>query len=120
MEEIANEFNEGVLSLLDLIKTVTGKNELEFYYKVVRNFMVVEKHKLIEQYIIHCLPHKKRLEEKNIDFFKNIKYEEKHNNLFQIVKIKDMANTVSSEEINLVFEYLILLSNYAIQYFQIY
>ena len=65
--------------------------------------------------------HHEKLEERDEDYFWNldVKISDKYSNLFDVVKIRNILESYDSKTKNLLFDYLIILSNYAKQYFKL-
>ena len=57
MDKLVNEFNENTSLCVDFILSVTNDSDLQFYKKAMIKIMETDKSKIIEQFIIHCLPH---------------------------------------------------------------
>ncbi len=121
MEVISQEFNTTCEMFLDLIYSFTNDSDISFYKKAMRKLVSTDKSKIIEQFIIHCYVYKEYVEARNINFFLNYKFESKYNNksLLDIIKIKDIFRTFNEDQINIIFEYLILLSNFSTEYLKI-
>lgn len=119
MDVISQEFNTTCEMFLDLIYSFTNDTDISFYKKAMRKLVSAEKNKIIEQFIIHCYIYKEYVETKNVNFFLNYKFESKYNNndsLLEIIKIKDLFRSFNKDQINIIFEYLILLSNFSTEY----
>ena len=122
MESIIHGFNSTCEMFLDLIYCFTNDSDISFYKKVMRKLVSADKNKVIEQFIIHCYPYKEYVENRDVNFFLTYKFENKCNDnksLLEVIKIKDIFRSFNQDQINLIFEYLIILSNYSTEYLKI-
>lgn len=120
-KEIIDNFNDVSISFLDFIKTLNKNPKIELCKTISQQIIKLQPNKLIEQYIVHCLVHHEKLEERDEDYFRNldVKISDKYSNLFDVVKIRNILESYDSKTKNLLFDYLIILSNYAKQYFKL-
>ena len=121
MDDISKEFNNTCEMFLDLIYSFTNDSDITFYKKGLKKLIVVDKNKIIEQFIIHCYKYKDEINEKNINFFFENSFESKFKNdsLLELIKIKYILRKFDEEKINLIFEYLILLNNFCTEYLKL-
>jgi hypothetical protein len=118
MDNIVDEFNTTTLSFIDFLKALTNDTDLGFYRRVSKKIIDTDKNKLIEQFCIHCLPHYEHVVKKNEDYF--MRYDLKmdtEDNLLKAMKVQVIFPKLKKEAKNLIFEYLLILSNYAKEYF---
>ena len=118
---VVEEFNNTCEMFLDLIYCLTNDSDISFYKKALKSFIIIDKNKIIEQYIIHCYKYKKEIDSKNINFFLENSFESKFKNesLLELIKVKQIIRKFSEEKINLIFEYLILLNNFCFEYLKL-
>ena len=116
---IINEFNETWFMFLDLIYTFTNDSDISFYKKAMNKIIQTQNDKIIDQFVIRCIPYHKEIYDKNKKFFVNLNLQNEFNNddsLLKIIKIKEIFNNLDEDKINIIFEYLILLCNYSLEY----
>ena len=116
MEVISQEFNTTCEMFLDLIYSFTNDSDISFYKKAMKKLVSADKNKVIEQFIIHCYTYKEEYVENRDVQFLTYKFEDKCNNnqsLLEVIKIKDIFRSFNQDQINIIFEYLILLSNFS-------
>ena len=121
-KELIDNFNETSMSFLDFISTLCPGPKLEICKKLSKNIIQIEPNKLIEQFIVYMLEHYDYVISKDEDYFNNYdlnKIDNQIPSLFNLQYIKHILLNFSSKEKNLCFEYLIILSNYAKQYFKL-
>ena len=119
MESISHEFNTTCEMFLDLIYSFTNDSDISFYKKAMRKLVSADKNKVIEQFIIHCYSYKDHVENRDVNFFLTYKFEDKfgdNKSLLEVIKIKDIFKSFNQDQINIIFEYLILLSNFSTEY----
>lgn len=119
--DVVNEFNTTCSMFLDLMYSFTNDSDISFYKKAMHKMIEVEKIKIIEQFIIHCLIYNEHIQNKNINYFMNVELKDKvkaddTRSLLNIIKIKDLIKKFDENQINLMFDYLQLLCNFGIEY----
>jgi len=120
MDNIINEFNSTTLTFIDFLKSLTNDSDLGFYRRVSDKIIRTEPNKLIEQYCIHCLPHYQQVLKKDENYFMNYNLEmDTQDNLLKAMKVQTIFPKLKADAKNLIFEYLIILSNYAKDYFNL-
>ena len=122
MESISHEFNTTCEMFLDLIYSFTNDSDISFYKKAMRKLVSADKNKVIEQFIIHCYSYKDYVENRDVNFFLTHSFEDKcddNKSLLEVIKIKDIFRSFNQDQINIIFEYLILLSNFSTEYLKI-
>ena len=121
MEDISNEFNNTCEMFLDLIYSFTNDSDISFYKKVIKKIIITDTNKIIEQFIIHCYKYKEQIDSKNIDFFFSNSFNTNYKNesLLELIKIKDILKKFNKDQINIIFEYLILLNNFCTEYLKL-
>jgi hypothetical protein len=122
MDQLAENFNSTADDCINFILGQTNDSDLRFYKKIFDKVLQTDKNKVIEQFIINCLPHKKNIIEKNESYFINLKSEQINvddKSLFEVLKLRKYFVALEDDVKNLIFEYLILLSNYSEEYFKL-
>lgn len=122
MESISHEFNTTCEMFLDLIYSFTNDTDISFYKKAMRKLVSADKNKVIEQFIIYCYSYKDYVENRDVNFFLTHNFEDKcddNKSLLEVIKIKDIFKSFNQDQINIIFEYLILLSNFSTEYLKI-
>ena len=124
MDNLISEFNNTSYMCVEFIISVTNDSDLRFYKKLMDNILIAEKNKIIEQFIIYCLPHEKHVIDENEEYFINMegeqmKLDEDSQNLFHILKLKTYFKKFDDDVKKLIFEYLKLLCNYSKEYLRI-
>ena len=125
-KELLNNFNDTTFMFMDFLNTIKEEKNFNFYKLFSQKIVKLEPTKLIEQYILYCLPYYQHIITKNEHFFLKNDFEydknndiKEYENLFNVVKIKTIFNCCDADTKNFIFEYLILLSNYAKDYFNL-
>ena len=72
MNNLIEEFNTTALMCVDFIISVTNDSDLQFYKKALDKIIKADNIKVIEQFIIHCLPHYDSIIAKNEKYFINL------------------------------------------------
>ena len=120
MDNIVGEFNTTTLSFLDFLKALTNDSDLGFYKRVSQKIIDTDKNKLIEQFCIYCLPHYEYVVNKDENYFMTYDLEmDTEDNLLKAMKVKVIFPKLKQEAKDLIFEYLLILSNYAKDYFNL-
>lgn len=75
----------------------------------------------IEMFIINVLPHKKKIDNNNEDFFVNKSYEKEsgEENMDIVSELKEVWKTLSSGNKEIVFEYMQVLCDHSQNYFNL-
>ena len=66
--QLADEFNNTSINLLDLIYSFNNDDSILFYKTTINNLILINK-KMIELFIINCLEYKDKFENKDKEFF---------------------------------------------------
>ena len=66
--QLADEFNNTSINLLDLIYSFNNDDNNIFYKTTINNLIKIDK-KMIELFIINCLEYKDKFENKDKNFF---------------------------------------------------
>ena len=121
MEKISNEFNTTCEMFLDLIYSFTNDSDISYYKKLLKRLIITDKNKMIEQFIIHCYKYKDEIGNKNINFFFDNSFESRFENdsLLELLKAKHKLMRFDEDQINLIFEYLILLNSFCTEYLKL-
>ena len=121
MEEISYEFNNTLEMFLDLIYSFKNDSDISFYKKAVKNLILVDKNKMIEQFIIHCYKYKDEIDNKNKLFFLQNNFENnfKNESLLELIKAKHIFRKFNDDQIDIIFEYLILLNSFCTEYLKL-
>lgn len=122
MEHLINEFNVTAAMCIEFILSVTNDSDLRFYKKAMDKLVTTEKNIIIEQFIIHCLPHYDHFMENDEQYFIKIKSSDININkasLIEALKLRKYFISLEGNVKELIFEYLKLLCNYSKEYLQI-
>ena len=119
--QLADEFNNTSINLLDLIYSFNNDDSILFYKTTINNLILINKKKMIELFIINCLEYKDKFENKDKEFFFNMNFEKKitHSNLLKIINIKKQIQNLNDIKINIIFEHLELLCCFSKEYLEI-
>lgn len=119
--QLADEFNNTSINLLDLIYSFNNDDSILFYKTTINNLILINKKKMIELFIINCLEYKDKFENKDKEFFFNMNLEKKitHSNLLKIINIKKQIQNLNDIKINIIFEHLELLCYFSKEYLEI-
>ena len=104
-----------------LLYSFKNDSDISFYKKAVKKLIIIDKNKMIEQFIIHCYKYKDQIDNKNINFFLDNSFESKFENesLLELLKAKNKLIRFDEDQINIIFEYLILLNNFCTEYLKL-
>ena len=88
--QLADEFNNTSINLLDLIYSFNNDESLLFYKTTINNLIKINKKKMIELFIINCLEYKDKFENKDKEFFINMNLKNKITNstLLGVINVK--------------------------------
>ena len=116
--QLTDEFNNTSINLLDLIYSFNNDDSIIFYKTTVNNLIKIDKKKMIELFIIHCLEYKDKFENKDKNYFINIdlKNEIKNPNLLKVINIKKQIQNLDDIKINIIFEHFELLCYFSEEY----
>ena len=116
--QLADEFNNTSINLLDLLYSFNNDDNIIFYKTTVNNLIKIENKKMIELFIIHCLEYKDKFENKDKNFFINmhLKTDIKNKSLLEVINIKKQIQNLDDLKINIIFEHLELLCYFSKEY----
>jgi len=116
--QLADEFNNTSINLLDLIYSFNNDESLLFYKTTINNLIKINKKKMIELFIINCLEYKDKFENKDKEFFINMNLKNKITNstLLGVINVKKQIQNLDNIKINLIFEHLELLCYFSKEY----
>ena len=114
------DFNNCVNEFLDdLIKLVNDKLFNKFHRKIKQLLINnINTEILIKKYIITILPYNKLIQTKDSQLFIEIINNEKDNIIILIQKINKIWNNISEKDKNNIFDYLLVLSFHATEYYK--
>jgi len=118
--QLAEEFNNTSINLLDLVYSFNNDDKIIFYKTTLNNLIKIDPKKMIELFIIHCLEYQDKFEKKNKDFFKNMDLNNKikNNSLLEVINIRKQIIELDDLKINMIFEHLDLLCYFSKEYLQ--
>jgi len=120
MDNIVNDFNDTANMCIEFILSVTNDSDLRFYKKAIDKIQIIDKNKLIEQFIIHCLPHYDHFMTNNESYFIELKYVNIGEvSLIEALKLHEYFISLKSDVKELIFQYLKLLCNFSKEYLQL-
>ena len=116
--QLADEFNSTSINLLDLVYSFNNDDSIIFYKTTLNNLIKINKNKIIEFFIIHCLEYKNKFENKDKFFFFNIKLKKdiKNRSLLEIINIKKLVSNLDDIKIDIIFEHFELLCYFSEEY----
>ena len=116
--QLADEFNNTSINLLDLLYSFNNDDNIIFYKTTVNNLIKIENKKMIELFIIHCLEYKDKFENKDKNFFINmhLKTDIKNKSLLEVINIKKQIQNLDDLKINIILEHLELLCYFSKEY----
>ena len=116
--KIVEEFNTYCIQFLDFVYDITKNSDITFYKKAIKVVFNGDKSKIIEQFIAYCLKFKDKIDSKDKDYFINTDFSSECNNdsLLHVIKIKDIFSKIDDATSDLIFQYLIVLSELAANY----
>jgi len=106
---------------VEFILSVTDDSDLKFYKKAMEKLIEIEKIKIIEQFIIYCLPHYDYIMNHDEKYFINLNSTDidvNKDSFIEILKLRKYLVSLDKNMKKLIFEYLKLLCNYSKQYLQ--
>ena len=115
MTDLVTEFNTTSNMFMDYIDTLLNDSEVKYYKKMMNRVERFGKKRLIENYIINCLPYYDYIINKDYNFFIDIEITT-DKSLFNFLKRKQIFIILDENKLNIIFEYLILMSNYSKEY----
>ena len=121
MENLIDEFNTTSCMCVEFILSVTDDSDLKFYKKAMEKLIEIEKIKIIEQFIIYCLPHYDYIMNHDEKYFINLNSTDidvNKDSFIEILKLRKYLVSLDKNMKKLIFEYLKLLCNYSKQYLQ--
>ena len=118
INQLADEFNNTSINLLDLLYSFNNDDSIIFYKTTINNLIKIENKKMIELFIIHCLEYKDKFENKDKNFFINmhLKTDIKNKSLLEVINIKKQIQNLDDLKINIIFEHLELLCYFSKEY----
>ena len=119
--EMIREFNSTLKSFVTFLNVNSNDEDIQYYYNMLDSILKLDATKAIEQYVLHILPYNKEIQNKNTDFFVNLNLDNQLNNdkkhILKALKLKNMFKILDKEKQDIIFDYLILLSEYSSLYF---
>lgn len=118
--QLADEFNNTSINLLDLVYSFNNDDKIIFYKTTLNNLIKIDKKKMIELFIIHCLEYQDKFEKKDKEFFINmdLKSQITNKSLLEVINIKKQISSLDDIKINMIFEHLDLLCYFSQEYLQ--
>ena len=112
------EFNTYCIQFLDFVYDITKNSDITFYKKAIKVVFNGDKSKIIEQFIAYCLKFKDKIDSKDKDYFINTDFSSECNDesLLHVIKLKDLFSKIDHATSDLIFQYLIVLSELAANY----
>ena len=121
MENLVDEFNTTSCMCVEFILSVTDDDDLKFYKKAMVKIIEIDKIKIIEQFIIYCLPHYDYIINNDENYFINLNSTDMDVNkdsFIEILKPRKYLVSLDKNMKELIFEYLKLLCKASKQYLQ--
>lgn len=118
--QLADEFNNTSINLLDLVYSFNNDDKVIFYKTTLNNLIKIDSKKMIELFIIHCLEYQDKFEKKDKDFFMNMDLNNKikNNSLLEVINIRKQIIELDDIKIDMIFEHLDLLCYFSKEYLQ--
>ena len=115
------DFNNCVNEFLDNLKKLVNDILFNKFYKKIKQLLKsnINTEILIKKYIITILPYNKLIQTKDSKLFSEIINNEKDNIIILIQKINNIWNNISEKDKNNIFDYLLVLSFHATEYYKI-
>ena len=120
INQLADEFNNTSINLLDLVYSFNNDDKVIFYKTTLNNLIKIDSKKMIELFIIHCLEYQNKFEKKDKDFFMNMYLNNKikNNSLLEVINIRKQIIELDDIKIDMIFEHLDLLCYFSKEYLQ--
>lgn len=120
INQLADEFNNTSINLLDLVYSFNNDDKVIFYKTTLNNLIKIDSKKMIELFIIHCLEYQNKFEKKDKDFFMNMDLNNKikSNSLLEVINIRKQIIELDDIKIDMIFEHLDLLCYFSKEYLQ--
>jgi hypothetical protein len=122
MENTITQFNKISFQLLEELSEMTDLPKIKMGKSILRNMIQTEPEKPIERFILEVLPHKKEILDKNEEYFINYQVESNDEQSFvkELITMKSLWSSLSEENRNIVFQYLIQLCKAGEHYFKLF
>ena len=118
--ELISEFNNLVLQFLDQLHLITNKPRFKKYNRMISQIIDCNIHKPIDNYCTHIYPYHDQINNRDSNFFLNENFNTSDSEiLIEIVNLKDIWNTLTDENQECVFDYIVELTKYAHAYLQL-
>lgn len=115
------DFNNCVNEFLDDLKKLVNDNLFNKFYKRIKKLLKsnINTEILINKFILTILPYDKLIQTKDSQLFIEIINNEKDNIIILIQKINNIWNNISEKDKNNIFDYLLVLSFHATEYYKL-
>jgi hypothetical protein len=117
MNNIINQFNVIAYQLLEELAEIIDTPKAKLSKSVFKTIVEKDSKKPIEQFIIHFLPHKEHIVSKNEKFWINHEIEGDEE-VMKLISLKPIILSLSTENKNIVFNYLLQLCKASEYYFK--
>lgn len=121
INQITDEFNNTSNNLLDLVYSFNNDDTILFYKTTLNNLIKINKNKVLEYFIIHCLDYDQKIEKKDKSFFLNMDLNDKIKNksILDVINMKKQIANLDDIKINIIFEHLELLCYFSKEYLKL-
>ena len=115
------DFNNCVNEFLDDLKKLVNDTLFNQFYRKIKQLLKnnINTEVLIKKYIITILPYNNFIQTKDSQLFLEIINNEKDNIIILIQKINKIWTKISEKDKNNIFDYLLVLSFHATEYYKI-
>lgn len=122
--ETASLFNEQLINFLEDIQKIYNDNDVETTISLIKDGVKFNAKLIIEQFILKVLPFKEKIYEQDEDFFLSMDLN-KHigggqNELQKIMKFTKVWTKLSSDDKQIIFDYMKVLIHYTEEYFKLF
>jgi len=122
MEEITIQFNKVFDLMVDFILSIYDSRSIKLNKTIIDNMRKINKYKIIEEYILWILPYYDKIKGQDEIYFitiMNCTNNKEHEDIRQVLgyfKFLEVLKHFDEDNNKIVFEYQILLCDYAIEY----
>ena len=123
LSEIVREFNKYSEEFVNEMIKISNDADLKSYQTVLINLNKTNSTKCIEQFIIHGLPQKEKINNEDENYFLERNYADDFDNddysMMKALKIKDTWKTFDNNTKQCIFQYLQVMVHYSEEYFKL-
>ena len=116
MNQIIDEFNNTSFMFIDFIDLMVNEKDIKKIRNKMKTAILFNKKRLIDNFVINILPHYNHIVSKNSKYFIDLNCDYEQNILIGIIKAKNIFTNFDDKNKDILFDYLKLLSDFALEY----